>query len=248
MKKKIIYSSTIIAIIGMMIIASLALSGGISNANAAPDASKENVLVVYGEGKVSIDPDIAYINVGVETLDKDAKKAQDTNKSTMDKVIAKLKSLKIDDKDIKTVNYSVNQDIDYSNNKREVRGFIVSNSVRVTIKDINKVGEVINAAYNEGANNIYGISFDVKDKDAAYKEALQKAIDSAKSKAEVMAKQAGVSIQKPLGIYEGLQSQPMYRDNMNLSMEKTALMDAAGVSVSPGEMEIQANVTIEYKY
>ena len=78
------------------------------------------------------------------------------------------------------------------------------------MKKIDKVGEVLKVAYNEGANNIYGISFDIADRKTVYKQALQKAIDDAKDKADVMAKQAGVKIGKPIAIYEGYQGDVFY--------------------------------------
>ena len=115
MNKKVLISFiSIILIGGMLITGSALITQDETVANAAQSTgTRENVIVVYGEGKVNIKPDIAYINVGVETLDKDAKKAQDINKTTMTKVIDKLKSMGIDEKDIKTIRYSVDQEIDY---------------------------------------------------------------------------------------------------------------------------------------
>ncbi len=252
MNKKVLISFiSIILIGGMLITGSALITQDETVANAAQSTgTRENVIVVYGEGKVNIKPDIAYINVGVETLDKDAKKAQDINKTTMTKVIDKLKSMGIDEKDIKTIRYSVDQEIDYVDGKRNVLGYRVYNTIRITVKKIDKVGEVVNVAYNEGANNIYGISFDIADRKTVYKQALQKAIDDAKDKADVMAKQAGVKIGKPIAIYEGYQGDVFYGAR-NSGFKEDMAMDMGAESYVPvevGELEIEANVTVEYKY
>lgn len=251
MSKKILVSILSIVVIGVLLIAGATFFVGDDNmvTSASSRDSRENVLVVYGEGEVTIKPDIAYINVGVETLEDDAKKAQDVNKATMTKVIAKLKSMGIDEKDIKTANYSVEQEIDYSNNKRRLLGYRVYNTVKITVREIDKVGEILNAAYSEGANNIYGISFDVADRSEIYRQALEKAIDDAKGKAEVMAKQAGVKIGKPVGIYEGHQQDIIYGRNAGMKqMMDMDTMEYSSVPMETGELEIRADVTVEYQY
>lgn len=251
MSKKIIISILSMALVGVLIVVGAVILKGEDTVvkSASEVENRENILAVYGEGKVSIKPDIAYINIGVETLDADAKKAQDTNRDTMNKVLTKLKSMGIEEKDIKTINYRVDQDIDYSNGKRKLLGYRVYNIARVTVRDMEKVGEILNAAYNEGANNIDGISFDVADRSEVYRQALEKAIDDAKSKAEVMAKQAGVKIGKPVGIYEGYQQDIIYRSYGGMKQAMDMDMEySSAVPMETGELDIKANVTVEYKY
>ncbi len=209
-----------------------------------PATGNEDVIVVYGKGKITIKPDIAYINIGVETFDKNAKEAQDRNKVTMNNVLKKLKSMGIDEKDINTIRYSVGQEMDYLDGNEGALGFKVYNIMRIIVRDIDRVGEVINTAYNEGANNVYGISFDSLNRDDAYKEALQKAIENAQDKAATIADQVGVKIGVPIGIYEG---ENIYtaRENVDLLMDSGAEI---AVPVEIGELEIEASVTLEYQY
>lgn len=253
--KRILYG-----IIGLLIaICIIAISGAISargsssaNLNTEGNSAnmKENTLIVTGLGRVSVKPDVAYLNVGVRTIDKDAKKAQDENKIIMEKVMAKLKSFKIDEKDIQTSAYNVWPRYSYRDNREILEGYEVENLIRITLRKIDLVGEVLDAVYEEGANRSNSISFGVLDTDAVYKEALEKAMDDAKSKAEVMAKRAEVSIQKPLSIYEGKAPSQPYRDEwIYADMAKMSIEGerAGGVPIASGELEIEAHVTIVYQ-
>lgn len=214
---------------------------------------KENILTALGTGKITLAPDVAYVQVGVETLMKDAKKAQEDNAQSMKKVVDKLKAMGIEDKDIQTSNYHVSVEYDYNNNRRTLVGYRVLNTVRVTLRDVEKVGDVLSGVHEEGANYSYGISFALQDRETTYKEALQKAIDDAKAKADIMAKQAGVKLKNPVAIYEGSAPQGVYqyqRDYADAEYEsmKMALDTASwSVPISQGEIEIYATATVVYR-
>jgi uncharacterized protein YggE len=211
---------------------------------------KENTLSVVGLGKVNIKPDVAYLDVGVRTMDKDAKKAQDENKSIMNKIMAKLKALKIEEEDIQTSAYNIWPRYNYNGNKQILEGYEVENMVRVTVREIDSVGDILDGVSKEGANLSYGISFGVLDTDSVYKQALEKAIDDAKGKAEVMGKMAEVSIQKPLAIYEGNGYSASPKEPMNKTRLMADSIEAEaiqGVPIASGELEIQAYVTVIYE-
>ncbi|HZJ82835.1 MAG TPA: SIMPL domain-containing protein [Clostridia bacterium] len=209
--------------------------------------TKYNILRVTGSGKVSVKPDVAYLNIGVRTLDQDAKKAQGDNKAIMEQIMSKLKSMKINEKDIQTSSYNIWPKYNYNNNKEVLEGYEVENMLSITIHEVESVGDVLDAVSKEGANRSNGINFGIIDRDTIYKQALEKAIDDASSKAEVMGKKAEVSIQKPLAIYEGNAPGEVYGDNMYPRNEMMSMAsDVAGVPIASGELEIQANVTIIY--
>lgn len=257
--RKILYG----VIGGILIISLLAVIGvgkivsarGATNANINMEGNnagvKENTLVVTGLGKVSIKPDVAYLTVGVQTMDKDAKKAQNDNKDVMNKVMNRLKSLKIEEKDIQTSAYNILPRYNYDGNKETLEGYEVENMIRITVRNVETVGDVLDAVSKEGANRSNGISFGVIDTDAIYKEALEKAIDDAKGKADTMSKKAGMTVEKPLSIYEGNESNQVFRDELmrNNSALKMDMGEVAGagVPITAGELEIEANVTIVYK-
>lgn len=209
---------------------------------------KENIIKVTGSGSANIKPDVAYLNVGVQTIDKDAKKAQDDNRASISKMIDKLKAMKIKDEDIQTSSYDIRPRYNYNNNKETLEGYEVENMIRVTVREVEAVGDILDAMSKEGANRSHGISFDVLDREEVYNQALEKAIDDAKNKADVMSKKAEVTLQKPLAIYEGYVPDEVYGDDIFVRKEMVS-MDADMMGSSPiasGELEIKANVTIIY--
>ncbi len=106
---------------------------GKTTAVSANAAAGDDVIAVYGQGKISIKPDVAYITFGVENLDIDPQQAQDYNAAQMDKVITALAGKGIQDADIQTTQYNVYQEYDYTNNERNVIGYRVTNTVRVKL-------------------------------------------------------------------------------------------------------------------
>jgi hypothetical protein len=249
----------LIAIIIVLVVACLGVSAGAVFLKDTPVVNvtnpenvyvKENILTVLGTDKVTLKPDVAYINVGVETILKDAKAAQQENAKTMEKIVNKLKAMGIEEKDIQTSNYQVFPQYKYINNKSILEGYRVTNTVKVTVRDVEKVGEVLSNVHEEGANYSYGIYFGLQDQEAAYKEALKKAVDQAKGRAEVMAQQAGVKLKNMVAIYEGSAPPELYRYQRNYveleSAQKAA--DAAWtVPISEGEIEVSATVTLVYR-
>lgn len=250
MNKKILYGIIGSILMVCLIIGTNAVSPQVKPVQAAADYEAENILTAGGVGKVNVKPDVAYVEMGVMTMNKDAQKAQEDNKTTMNKVITKLKSMGIDEKDIQTTTYNISPQYNYQNNKQTLEGYRVENVVRVTVRNIDKVGDILDAGAKEGINRSYGITFSVLDTDGVYKQALQKAIDNAKGKADVMAKQSGVTLKKPVAIYEGNAPQSIYqyqRTGISYDMAEKELAAAAGIPISSGELEIQANVTVVYQ-
>ncbi len=211
-------------------------------AAGSPGADETNGISVSGSGSVSLKPDVATISLGVETMDADAAKARKTNDEAMTKVLAAVKGFGIADGDIETTNFNIYPR--YEEKGQKITGYTVSNTVSVRVKDLDKLGSVLEAAVAAGANISGGIGFDVQDRTAAYNEALAQAMEKARARAEVMAKACGVTLGKALTINESSSySGPTYA-----SAEKAALMDAAGeVPVSSGELEVTASVSVKYE-
>ena len=245
-------------ILGVIIIVCAIFLGGVvtsssaiinDNSGGANINMREDILVVTGVGKVRAKPDVAYLNVGVRTVDKDARKAQEDNKDIMERIVNRLKSLNIDEKDIQTSAYNIWPRYNYRGNTEVLEGYEVENMIRITVHDVGSVGNVLDAVSKEGANRSNGISFGILDMDSIYKQALEKAIDDAKGKAEVMSKKAGVTLLKPLTIYEGNAPSQVFRDemyNMGIMMDSDGER-ASSVPIASGELDIQAYVTIVYE-
>lgn len=216
---------------------------------AAEDGLK-NTIAVSGRGIVMAKPDIAYIRVGVETRNADAKKAQQENAQIMDNITAKLKSLGIRDDDIKTVTYSLYpvERYDDKTNKSYVYEYRVNNIAEVVVRNIDNTGAVIDGVASVGSNKISSIRFGIEDTEKYYKEALGMAVKNASGKAEAIADGLGVKIKGAVNVQElSSGGAVIYRENMALAKVAESA-DMAATPISTGELEISAMVSVQYSY
>jgi len=156
----------------------------------------EHTISVSGTGRIVLSPDTADVRFGVSSTARSVKTAREQAASAMTKVIAGLKGLGIADKDIQTTMLSLQPTYDYSANTNPPRitGYQLSNSIAVTVRDLDKLGDAIDGALANGATSLDGVTFRVDDQAAAEQQARQAAIDEAKAKAKTLADAAGVSI------------------------------------------------------
>ncbi len=203
-----------------------------------------NKLTVTANGTVKVMPDVAYTTIGVVTQKKNMKDAQTANKELMNAVIAALKGAGLTDDDIRTVNYSVYPVYDYSDGVSKIKMFEVSNTVELTMRDIDKVGEYLDIAAAAGANTSYSIRFDIRDREPAYNQALTAAMQSARAKADTLAAAGGCVIVKPVEVTEGYTYNTVYREFEMPAAEK---MDEGITYVSAGEMDVTASVSVVYE-
>jgi hypothetical protein len=204
-------------------------------------------LTVNGTGKVYLTPDIAYITIGVHTEDENATKAVADNNTQTQKVIDVLKSEGIAEKDIQTTNFSIYPQKEYDSEGKPTGKivYIVDNSVYVTVRDLDKVGDVLDATVQAGANNISGIQFDVADKSAALSQARKSAVEDAEAKAQELASAAGVSLGAVQTISESTSSAPIPMYDMRAAAPMAA--EAASVPVQAGQMLLTIDVNIVYE-
>ncbi|MBK1678701.1 SIMPL domain-containing protein, partial [Rhodospirillum rubrum] len=145
-----------IMIAGALLTGSTALAGlsGATEVHAA-EAAQQNLLTVLGKGEISVKPDIVYLSIGAESYAETAKSAQKSNALKMDKVTKLLKETwKIDDKDIKTEQFYVQPNYTYSDeNGRKVKNYTAYHSLEVTLRDLSKVGDLLDASADAGANS-----------------------------------------------------------------------------------------------
>lgn len=215
------------------------------------NTTKSTTFDVSGEGKVTLVPDLASVSVGVRSSGSTVKQAQDQINITINKVTDSLKALGIDSKDIQTTNYSVNPDYDFSGGSQRVKGYSATTTVSIKVKDIEKINNVIDSATQAGANEVFGISFDVADepgssssKSKAENEARKKAVDEAKTKAEAASKIAGFKLGRIINYTEGA---PIYPGPIPLARGATQMADSKQTEVQPGSTDITITVTLSYE-
>jgi len=206
---------------------------------------------VSGIGEVSITPDIATLNLGVVAQETNVAKAQSEASDAMTKVMKALTDSGIAQKDIQTGYFSINQRTRWDDSKQldSVVGYQVTNMVTVKIRDTGKVGNIIDSVVKAGGDliRVNGINFSVEDPSKYYQDARGKAIAAAKSKADELAKLAGVTLGKPTYIAENAQYTPTYGGYANFSMSAAqAAPMAIAPPISAGETKITLSVQVAY--
>lgn len=206
---------------------------------------KTDLFSVSGEGKVTVTPDVAILNLGMSTKKNTVKLAQAEANTVVNGLTKAVKELGVKDADIKTTNYSVYPDYDYSNGSNRIVGYNVNISLSVTVRNIDSVNDILDKASALGANSVGGIQFTVaEDKlKELNKEARLKAIQEAKEKAEELAKLSGMTLGKIVNIQEGsnrLYPQPMYA-------KAEMMAGGGGAEVQPGSTDITSTVTLFYE-
>lgn len=247
-KNKLSISLAIIMAMVVMTMAVLSLSSVFPARAAEGNQPAKKTINVSGSGTITVSPNIAYVTLGVITENKDAKAAQQDNAKAMDKVVAAIKNSGIKSDDIKTVNFSINPKYDYNKDTGEssIVGYSVNNSVQVTVRDITKAGGIIDLATDSGVNATSNISFGLSDYGKYYNEALKKALEGAKLKAETMAGVFKIKLGTPVTMSEngGYNPAPIY----NGYAAKAADEAMASTPIQAGSMEITANVSLVYEY
>lgn len=208
---------------------------------AAPESLRS--LTVSGVGVVYLTPDIVYINIGVNTQHENASQAVSINKEKTSAVIQAIKDFGVAEKDIRTTNFSIWSNPTYDD-AGQITGtnYSVDNTVNVTVRDIDKLGDLLDAAIQAGANNIYSIQFDVEDKTQANREARTLAVEDAKTEAQGLADTAGVSLGEiqTISYYEG-SSTPFYQQGKGGGGG-----EEAAVPIQPGQLAITVTVNMVY--
>ena len=205
-------------------------------------------VTVVGEGTVSIEPDIATASIGVEVVRPTVKEASAAAQSIMEEVQAALLSQNIDETDIQTRHFSIFAERFGPSgmlDEDEVR-YRVSNTVFITIQDLASIGDVLDAAIDAGANNIYGVDFSLADPGAVESEARAKAVADASDKAEDLAELIGVRVGAVMGISEIIGQGGGFFGG-NFSRMAAAEMGGGSGPISPGELNLTMQLQITYE-
>jgi uncharacterized protein len=168
-------------------------------------------ISISGRGEVKAVPDVASIQMGVSSFAETARAALDANTASMTKLIETLKAAGIDARDVATSNFSINPRIQYPQDgvgAPKTTGYDVNNSVTVVVREVKKLGGVLDAAVTAGSNTINGISFSVSKPEAMLDEARKKAIADARRKAEIYAVAGGFTLGDIISVTEGGGYQP----------------------------------------
>lgn len=205
-----------------------------------------STVTVSGHGAVTIPPDTATVTVGVDVTRQtlDAAQAEATAQATA--ILAAAKTAGVVEKDIQTANYSVNviRDYDRDGNPGKITGYQVSNQVNLTLRDLDKVGDILDSLVAAGANNVYGISFFVEDPTAASSQARKAAVGDARTKADELATASGMRLGRVISISESF-APPPAPQVFNAAAGDVAAQKSS-VPIQTGTSEITVDVEIVF--
>ncbi len=206
------------------------------------------LISVSGEGKSNAAPDIAELSFGIQIQRQPtAKAAMDRLGKGMTAILDAVKKAGVPEKDIRTEGLSLNPAYDWKDGTQVMRGFDASQSLRVKVRDLDIVSDVLAAATNAGANQAGGVSFIVDNPEKSRAEARQEAIDQAQAKAVLLARQLGMTLGKLKNFSEGGgYIPPVMYGRGAMAMESKA-MDVAPTPLPAGEQEVQVQVTLTYE-
>ncbi len=200
-------------------------------------AVAERTITVGGTGLVSAVPNRASFSFGVETQAKTASAALTDNGAAMRKVIAAVKAAGVAPADIQTQQVSLSPR--YSDDGSTILGYTASNSVSVSVKNLEKAGALVDAAVAAGANDVSGPSLFRADQQALVRQALKNAVTDAREKAQALAEAAGVTLGEVQTIAVDETPQPMASDAKAAAPE-------ASTPIEPGMESLQATVTVTF--
>jgi uncharacterized protein YggE len=197
---------------------------------------------------VRADPDIAQVGAGVQTRAQSASAAVQANASQMDRLVERLRSLGIERKDIQTSNFSLNAEYDYNNRNGQApifTGYVVTNQVTVRLERLDRVGQVLDALVEAGANNIFGPNFLLEDDREAKATARRNAFQRAQVQADEFARMAGYAGARLLEVSETYQSFGPVAVPQG-AVQVTAVARDVATPIEPGQ--VGAGVTLTTKY
>lgn len=239
MKKILILALALV----MGVLAVTAIGGQPARAETEDEVKSETVLRAGAVGRVTVEPDIAYLTAGASVERDKAADAMADVSAILDDVLAAIKDAGIADDDIKTQSVGVEAVYDYSRSTPRMTGYLARNSLAITIRDLDSVGALLDAVIEAGANDVGSLVFDKENKNEAYDEALRLAVARAAEKAEVLLAAAGLEGELVLKSMEEVTYGTYAADTVQAPMPE---MKGAGIMVIPGTIEISAGVTAEY--
>ncbi len=199
------------------------------------------VVVTNGEAVVRVAPDVAHVRLTTEARAPTAKAAQQDDAQRMAAVQQALKQLGLGEDVVRTLSYDLQQEFDYDKGKQTPRDYVARHTIEVRVDDVARLGDVIGKAVDSGAAGVAGIQFDVKARESVEREALRKAVEDARARADAAAAGAGTTVGGIVRLEEQRQQVEGPRPFMARNMAAEA---ATATPIATGEIEIRANVTL----
>ena len=189
----ILLAVLVITVVGALVLIKVSKGAG---------SFERDTVTITGEGRVQATPDIGQVTVSIISEGVDAADVQEENIEQFNAVVKALKDAGVDEKDLQTTSYNVNPRYKWEDGERIEVGFEVRQSLLVKIRNLDKAGDIIRAAGQNGVNSVSGLSFTVDDPEVYREEARRKALEQAQKKAEELAEITGIKLGKVISFSE----------------------------------------------
>jgi uncharacterized protein len=237
-------STTVTMIKSMAFAAGLALCGICSAHETLPP----RLVSVTGEGEVKAMPDMAYVTLGVEARKPTLAEARSEVTATVERVLALTRELKIDPKLVDSSQLQVQPDYRWNekDSKRVLLGYVVSRQIEVEVRDLERLGTLLERSVSAGVNQVGGARLDSSKRKDLERDALAKAVEDAFLDAGALARAASVRLGPvyTLSVSMAMPFQPKYMERAAMA---APMADAAAETYAPGEMKFVANVSAQYE-
>ena len=207
-------------------------------------AFADSEIRVTGTGEVLVPADTAVVSLGVSAADKDVRTAQGMANEAIAAIRAALIEGGIAEEDINTDYINIYAMYDYGSGSEQITGYNANSTLAIRVKDIDRVGEVIDLAFGAGANTLNGINFSATDTTAAKEKAMRLAVADAQAKADVLADAAGLQIR---GIEDIAEQNTYSYDKGVMNNFDVAEASAAGTVVQAAKLTVSSSVVITFK-
>ena len=239
---------SIVLAVGAIFLAILSMNAWKASDYIGVSEEQRHSITVTGEGEVVGVPDIAKIQLGYTIEKSTVVAAQKDNTEKINQTVEKLKKdFDINKKDIKTSNYNISPMYNWYEGKRTVRGYQVRQNINVKIRDLDKVGDILQVAGDLGLNQINNLSFEIDEPESLKQEAREEAIKEAKEKAESMAEVVGVKLGRIINFSEHTGSPSAIYETAYKGLDMARGSNEIAPSIEVGSTEININVSIEYE-
>jgi uncharacterized protein len=205
-------------------------------------------ITVSGEGKVSGEPDLALITIGVSTLRPTVAEARDAAATALTGILDSMRATGVADDDIQTSQLSIYPEYDYNDGNQRLRGFRVNNTVTAKLRDIDATSDVVDGAITAGGDEttIQSIAFTIDNPESLRQQAREAAVADAKKKAETLASASGVQVGQPVNISESGGYQPPIAYDRAAGADES-LQPAPSTPIEPGELDVIINVSVTWE-
>ena len=204
-----------------------------------------STIIASGTGRVALAPDLAELRLGVAVSRPTVDAARSEAARLMDAILAAVDVAGVERRDVRTALLSVQPRYDYRDGKPPtLTGYELSNVVEVTIRDLGRLGDVVDGTLGAGATSMDSLSFRLADPTEAEREARTMAMAQARSRAETLAEAAGLAIEGVTEVVEGAAVQP---PGPRAKAERMLMAADASTPVEAGSLEVSVAVTVTYR-